>query len=71
MKSVRGPCPWVDIMPTGGVSPSRDSLTAWFHAGIACAGMGSNLLTPELLGAKDFAGITRKVAETLALIREN
>ncbi|MGA2448967.1 MAG: bifunctional 4-hydroxy-2-oxoglutarate aldolase/2-dehydro-3-deoxy-phosphogluconate aldolase [Polyangiaceae bacterium] len=70
VKSVRGPCPWADIMPTGGVSPTRDSLTAWFRAGIACAGMGSNLLTQDLLSSKDFDGITRRVAETLALIRE-
>jgi 2-dehydro-3-deoxyphosphogluconate aldolase/(4S)-4-hydroxy-2-oxoglutarate aldolase len=70
VKSVRGPCPWVDIMPTGGVSPTRESLTAWFGAGITCAGMGSNLLTQDLLGSKDFSGIARRVAETLALIRE-
>jgi 2-dehydro-3-deoxyphosphogluconate aldolase/(4S)-4-hydroxy-2-oxoglutarate aldolase len=70
VKGVRAPCPWVDIMPTGGVSPTRESLTAWFGAGITCAGMGSNLLTKELLAAKDFSGITRKVADTLALIRE-
>ena len=70
VKSVRGPCPWVDIMPTGGVSPTRESLAAWFGAGITCAGMGSNLLTQDLLRSKDFSGIARKVAETLALIRE-
>jgi 2-dehydro-3-deoxyphosphogluconate aldolase/(4S)-4-hydroxy-2-oxoglutarate aldolase len=70
VKSVRGPCPWVDIMPTGGVSPTRESLTAWFGAGITCAGMGSSLLTQDLLSSRDFKGITRRVAETLALIRE-
>jgi 2-dehydro-3-deoxyphosphogluconate aldolase/(4S)-4-hydroxy-2-oxoglutarate aldolase len=70
VKNVRGPCPWVDIMPTGGVSPTRESLTEWFGAGITCAGMGSNLLTKDLLASKDFSGMTRTVAETLALIRE-
>jgi 2-dehydro-3-deoxyphosphogluconate aldolase/(4S)-4-hydroxy-2-oxoglutarate aldolase len=70
VKNVRGPCPWADLMPTGGVSPTRESLAAWFGAGIACAGMGSNLLTPALLAQKDFAGIAAKVRETIALIRE-
>jgi len=70
VKNVRGPCPWTDIMPTGGVSPTRESLTAWFGAGIVCAGMGSNLLTQELLAKKDYAGITTKVEATLALIQE-
>lgn len=70
VKSVKGPIPWTEIMPTGGVSPTRESLTAWFKAGIVCAGMGSNLITSELLAAKDYAGITQKVKDTLALIGE-
>ncbi len=70
VKSIKGPCPWTDIMPTGGVSPTRESLTKWFKAGIVCAGMGSNLITKELLAANDYAGITQKVAETIKLIAE-
>ena len=70
VKAVKGPMPWTDIMPTGGVSPIRESLTAWFNAGIVCAGMGSNLITKELLAAKDYAGITKKVKETITLIQE-
>jgi 2-dehydro-3-deoxyphosphogluconate aldolase/(4S)-4-hydroxy-2-oxoglutarate aldolase len=70
VKSVKGPCPWVSIMPTGGVDPSEASLKAWFEAGVACVGMGSNLITKELLKAKDYAGLAAKVSETLALIRQ-
>ncbi len=70
VKSVKGPCPWTEIMPTGGVSPTKESLSAWFSAGVACVGMGSNLITKELLAAKDYAGITRKVKETLELIQQ-
>jgi 2-dehydro-3-deoxyphosphogluconate aldolase/(4S)-4-hydroxy-2-oxoglutarate aldolase len=70
VKNLRGPCPWTDIMPTGGVAPTRESLGAWFGAGIVCAGMGSNLITKELLSKKDYAGITTKVKDTLALIKE-
>ncbi|MGA3095828.1 MAG: bifunctional 4-hydroxy-2-oxoglutarate aldolase/2-dehydro-3-deoxy-phosphogluconate aldolase [Bryobacteraceae bacterium] len=70
VKAVKGPCPWVSIMPTGGVDPSEASLKAWFEAGVACVGMGSNLITKELLKAKDYAGLAAKVAETLALIRQ-
>jgi 2-dehydro-3-deoxyphosphogluconate aldolase / (4S)-4-hydroxy-2-oxoglutarate aldolase len=70
VKNFKGPCPWTEIMPTGGVAPTKESLGAWFEAGVACVGMGSNLLTKELLAAKDFAGITRKVKETIELIRQ-
>lgn len=70
VQSIKGPIPWTEIMPTGGVSPTKESLTAWFKAGIACAGMGSNLITKELLASKDYAGITKKVKETIELINE-
>lgn len=70
VKNLRAPCPWAEIMVTGGVQPTRESLGAWFGAGAACVGMGSNLFTPELVSKRDFAGITAKVKEIVALIRE-
>ena len=38
VKAVKGPCPWAELMPTGEVAPTRESLTEWFSAGMACAG---------------------------------
>jgi 2-dehydro-3-deoxyphosphogluconate aldolase/(4S)-4-hydroxy-2-oxoglutarate aldolase len=70
VKSVKGPCPWVSIMPTGGVDSTEASLNAWFEAGVACVGMGSNLITKELVKARDYQGITAKVLGTLDLIRK-
>ncbi|MCK5849573.1 MAG: bifunctional 4-hydroxy-2-oxoglutarate aldolase/2-dehydro-3-deoxy-phosphogluconate aldolase [Kiritimatiellae bacterium] len=69
VKAVKGPCPWTEIMPTGGVAPTKESLTEWFEAGITCAGMGSKLITKDLLAEKDYAGITKKVRETIELIK--
>ena len=68
VKAVKGPCPWSEIMPTGGVSPTKENLTEWFEAGIVCAGIGSKLITKELLAAKDYAGITKKIKDTIELI---
>ena len=70
VKAMLGPCPWTRIMPTGGVDATEESLTQWFKAGVACVGIGSNLITKELLAAKDYAGVEKKVAETIALIRK-
>ena len=70
VKNLRGPCPWTEIMVTGGVQPTRESLAAWFGAGAACVGMGSNLFTPDLVAKRDYAGISTRVKEILALIRE-
>ena len=70
VKAVKGPCPWTEIMPTGGVSPTKENLKEWFDAGIVCAGMGSKLITKELVAAKDWAGLTKKVKETIAIIKQ-
>jgi 2-dehydro-3-deoxyphosphogluconate aldolase/(4S)-4-hydroxy-2-oxoglutarate aldolase len=69
VKGIKGPCPWVSIMPTGGVDSTEASLKAWFDAGVACVGMGSNLITSELLKAGDYAGIAARVRSTLEIIR--
>ena len=69
VKAVKGPCPWVSIMPTGGVETTEASLKAWFAAGVACVGIGSNLITKELIKAGDYDGISAKVRATLELIR--
>jgi 2-dehydro-3-deoxyphosphogluconate aldolase / (4S)-4-hydroxy-2-oxoglutarate aldolase len=69
VRSVMGPMPWTRIMPTGGVEPTEASLRQWFGAGIVACGIGSNLITRELLRAKDYAGIEQKVRDTIALSR--
>jgi 2-dehydro-3-deoxyphosphogluconate aldolase/(4S)-4-hydroxy-2-oxoglutarate aldolase len=69
VKSILGPCPWTRIMPTGGVDVTEASLRAWFGAGVAAVGIGSNLITKELLERQDFAGIERKVRDTIELIK--
>ncbi len=69
IKNVKAPCAWAELMPTGGVSPTRDNLTEWFEAGAACVGMGSKLVSKDLIQAEDYAGLTQKVKDTLALIK--
>jgi 2-dehydro-3-deoxyphosphogluconate aldolase/(4S)-4-hydroxy-2-oxoglutarate aldolase len=68
VKAVLGPCPWTRIMPTGGVDCTEQSLTKWFKAGVVCVGVGSNLITKELLDARDYKGIENKVRETIKLV---
>jgi len=70
VEAVKGPCPWTSIMPTGGVDPTEESLTRWFKAGIVCAGIGSKLITKELLQAKDYDGIAKNVEQTIAIIKK-
>ena len=68
VKAVRGPQPWTSIMPTGGVSPERDNLEAWFAAGVSCVGMGSKLISKDILQDRNFKLLEKRVQDTLQLI---
>ena len=68
IKSIKGPQPWTKIMPTGGVAPNKDNLASWFNAGATCVGMGSKLISKELIKEKNFTAIKEKVMEVLDLI---
>lgn len=70
VKAVKGPCPWSSIMPTGGVSPTREGLKEWFDAGVTCVGMGSQLISADVIKNRDYAGLTEKVKNALALVKE-
>jgi 2-dehydro-3-deoxyphosphogluconate aldolase / (4S)-4-hydroxy-2-oxoglutarate aldolase len=69
IKGIKGPCPWTSIMPTGGVSTSEENLKSWFDAGATCVGIGSQLISNEILNNKDFDGLREKVKQTLDLIK--
>jgi 2-dehydro-3-deoxyphosphogluconate aldolase/(4S)-4-hydroxy-2-oxoglutarate aldolase len=68
VRAVLGPCPWTRIMPTGGVDCTEESLRAWFGAGVVCVGVGSNLISKDLLAAKNYTGIEAKVRDTIRLV---
>lgn len=70
IKGIKGPCPWTSIMPTGGVSTDRANLKSWFDVGVTCVGIGSQLISNEILANRDYAGLQAKVKETLAIIAE-
>ncbi len=70
VKAIKGPQPWTSIMPTGGVSTDADNLKAWFDAGVTCVGMGSKLISKEVIANEDYAGLQDEVRKTLGLIKK-
>ena len=70
VKGIKGPQPWTSIMPTGGVSPTKENLEGWFKAGVTCVGMGSQLITKETIAKKDFTTLASNVKKALALIKK-
>lgn len=70
VKAVLAPMPWLRIMVTGGVEPTRDNLTKWFGAGVKCVGIGSNLFPKEVIAAGRWDEISQLCATTLSTIAE-
>lgn len=70
VKSILGPCPWTSIMPTGGVNITEESLFEWFSAGVACVGIGSKLITKEIVEKKDFEKLASNVKKVINIIKK-
>jgi 2-dehydro-3-deoxyphosphogluconate aldolase / (4S)-4-hydroxy-2-oxoglutarate aldolase len=70
VKNILAPMPWTLIMPTGGVETTKESIEKWFKSGVACVGIGSNLISKELVAAGDFEAISQKTAQVLGWINE-
>jgi 2-dehydro-3-deoxyphosphogluconate aldolase/(4S)-4-hydroxy-2-oxoglutarate aldolase len=68
IKAIKGPCPWASIVVTGGVKAEYENLKAWHDAGVDGFGIGSDLISKDLLKKGDFEGLTHKVRELLEII---
>ena len=69
VKGIKGPQPWTSVMPTGGVSPTEANLKSWFDAGVTCVGMGSQLISKDIITNKDYAKLEQEVKKALAIIK--
>lgn len=69
VKAVKGPQPWTHIMPTGGVTAEETNLKSWFDAGVSCVGLGSKLITKEIIDNQAYEELAKRVEKTLQLIQ--
>jgi 2-dehydro-3-deoxyphosphogluconate aldolase/(4S)-4-hydroxy-2-oxoglutarate aldolase len=70
LKAYLGPCPWSNIMPSGGVAPTTENLREWFEAGAFCVGMGSQLITPEIIAKKDYDTLRQVSRDAMEIIQK-
>ena len=69
VKAIKGPQPWTSVMPTGGVTTEESNLKGWFGAGVTCVGMGSQLISKDILANQDYDLLKQRVSDTLSLIK--
>ena len=62
--------PALRFMPTGGTEPEEANLRSWFKSGVVAVGMGSKLITADMLRNKDYAGIEAAARRALELIAQ-
>jgi len=58
------------MMPTGGVEPTEENLSAWFKAGVFCVGMGSQLITKDITADGKYDVLTDRVKEALGIVKK-
>lgn len=69
LKAHLAPCPWTRALVSGGVSPQEANLRAWFEAGAACVGLGSRLISDDLLQQQQWDALAQRVSAVLALVK--
>lgn len=61
IKALRAPLPHLRIVPTGGVD--QNNIAEFFKAGCPAVGVGSSLITRQILETSDWPELTRRTAE--------
>ena len=68
LEAVRGPCPFLRLMPSGGVTAEPTNLAGWFAAGAWCVGIGTKLVCPKEIAAGAFDAIGAKARALVAAL---
>ena len=68
ISSVLAPCPWLKIMPTGGVTAEIENISQWFNSGAFCIGMGSKLISKKFLLDNDFGALKNHILNVIEII---
>ncbi|MEO6539673.1 MAG: bifunctional 4-hydroxy-2-oxoglutarate aldolase/2-dehydro-3-deoxy-phosphogluconate aldolase [Ferruginibacter sp.] len=68
MLAVKDLFPGMLFMPTGGVDTTRENIEAWFKTGVCAVGMGSKLISKEVIVNKQYDWLIEETKKVLALI---
>lgn len=69
MSAIKELFPNLLFMPTGGVELDRGNIESWLKAGVCAVGMGSKLVSKDVMENKRYAELTASTKEALDIIR--
>ena len=69
MSAIKELFPNLLFMPTGGVELDRGNIEGWFKAGVCAVGMGSKLLSKDIMEHKKYAELISSTKEALEIIK--
>lgn len=68
MSAIKDVFPNLIFMPTGGVDTTKQSIETWFNAGVSAVGMGSKLISKEVMEYGAYETIEKETKRVLDLI---
>lgn len=69
MSAIKALFPDLLFMPTGGVDLDEDNIAKWLKAGVCAVGMGSKLISKQLLEEKNYSKIEELAAQALEILK--
>jgi len=69
VSSIKGLFPGQLFMPTGGVDLSRENIAGWFKAGVCAVGMGSQLISNDIMKNKNYNLLKKNTEEVLEVLK--
>ena len=70
VSSIKDLFPGQLFIPTGGVEIEAGNISAWFKSGVCGVGMGSKLISKEIMEARDYDTLFTQTQLTLSIINE-
>lgn len=58
------------FMPTGGVDTTKENIAGWFKAGVCAVGMGSKLVSKEVMANKQYDLLIDETKKVMAIISD-
>jgi len=69
VSSVKELFPGLLFIPTGGVEAEAENISSWFHAGVCAVGMGSKLISKDILERRLYDQLYHDTLNVLELVK--